>query len=125
MRTLRRERFQNPEKIVNVINGSPKGDCLKFFFGAEFTCRSVVQFNRHFELHPWQSKVGRRHLWTVPHRGEAKESKRIKASVTSLIDKFSSGRGQSAASLFEKFNNANCPSVTGIPKLFIFQDCGR
>ena len=56
--------------------------------------------------------------------GEAKE-KSNRASVTSLIDKFSSGKGQSAASLFEKFNTSNCPSLSGVPKLFIFQDCGR
>ena len=56
--------------------------------------------------------------------GEAKE-KSDRASVTSLIDKFTHGKGQSAASLFEKLNTSNCPSLAGVPKLFIFQDCGR
>ena len=57
--------------------------------------------------------------------GEAKGEKSDRASVTSLIDKFTHGKGQSAASLFEKFNTSNCPSLAGVPKLFIFQDCGR
>ena len=53
------------------------------------------------------------------------KEKSDRASVTSLIDKFTHGKGQSAASLFEKFNTSNCPSLAGVPKLFIFQDCGR
>ena len=55
---------------------------------------------------------------------EDKETKN-RASVTTLIDKFSTGKGQTAASLFERFNTHNCPPLTGVPKMFIFQECGR